>query len=138
QHALNGSVASARWRITGGLLVAVLGFGALTYLLGLSVVRSLTRLIRGADAIARGELSERVLIPGRDEFAQVADAFNRMATQLEQRVAELEAERRRAREGTARFVEVLAATHDAEQLLRVVVETAVEVTGAAGGVVVGP
>ncbi len=137
-HELDAAVTSARWRIALGLLAAVLALGVLTYMLGLSIVRSLSRLIRGADAIARGELNERVEVRGRDEFAQVANAFNRMATQLEQRLVELEEERRRAREGTARFADVLAATHDVEELLRVVVETAVEVTGAAGGVVIGP
>ena len=138
ERQLNAAVAAARWRIAIGLLAAVLALGGLTYLLGLSIVRSLSRLIRGADAIARGQLDERVEVRGHDEFAQVADAFNRMAAQLEQRLAELEEERRRARQGTARFAEVLAATHDVEQLLRVVVETAVEVTGASGGVVIGP
>jgi diguanylate cyclase (GGDEF)-like protein len=135
---LDAAVAAGRWRIVIGLLAAVLALGALTYLLGLSIVRSLSRLIRGADAIAQGQLHERVEIRGHDEFAQVGDAFNRMAAQLEQRLAELEEERRRAREATERFAEVLAATHDVAELLRVVVETAVEVTGAVGGVVVGP
>src|SRR5581483_8975120 len=65
-------------------------------------------------------------------------AFNHMAVELEQRLDELEDERRRTRESTARFAEVLAATHDVDQLLRVVVETAVEVTGATSGVVIGP
>ena len=137
QAELDHAVASARWPIVLGLLAAVLGFGGLTYLLGLSVVRSLSRLVRGADAIARGELHTRVRVRGRDEFSLAANAFNRMAIQLEQRLAELQEERRRAREATARFAEVLAATHDVDQLLRVVVETVVEVTGAAGGVVIG-
>ena len=138
QSELDHVIDATRWQIAALLAAAVLGIGSLVYLLGLSVVRSLSRLIRAADAIARGELSERVTVKGRDEFSRVADAFNRMAVQLEQRLAELEDERRRAREGNARFAEVLAATHDVEQLLRVVVETAVEVTGAKGGVVIGP
>src|SRR5438270_2678544 len=90
---INDAVFAARGRIVLGLLGAVLGFGTLTYLLGLSVVRSLMRLVHGAEAIARGELNARVRVRGRDEFSQVADAFNRMATQLEQRLDELEEER---------------------------------------------
>jgi diguanylate cyclase (GGDEF)-like protein len=138
QHELDAAVAAARWRIVIGVLAALLALGGLTYMLGLSTVRSLRRLVHAADGIARGRLHERVEVRGRDEFARVAQAFNRMASQLEQRLAELEAERRRAREATARFAEVLAATHDDRQLLRVIVETAVEVTGAGGGVVIGP
>ena len=67
-----------------------------------------------------------------------ARAFNGMAAQLEQRLSELQAERARVQEAVARFGEALAATHDTEQLVRVVVESAVEATGAAGGVVLGP
>jgi diguanylate cyclase (GGDEF)-like protein len=59
-----------------------------------------------------------------------------MAAELEQRMVELEDERRRLRETTARFGEALQATHDLDQLLRVIVETAVEATGAQGGIIV--
>jgi diguanylate cyclase (GGDEF)-like protein len=138
ERELDQAVARDRWRIALGLLAAVIALGGLTYMLGHSIVRSLSRLVRGADEIAGGQLHARVEVRGRDEFAQVAQSFNRMAAQLEQRLEELEDERRRAREGTARFAEVLAATHDPEQLLRVIVESAVAVTGAAGGVVIGP
>jgi len=138
QSELDHAIGSARKQIVALLFAAVLGIGSLIYFLGLSIVRSLNRLIRAADEIAHGRLSTRVEVRGHDEFSRVADAFNRMAAQLEQRLAELDDERRRARKGTARFAEVLAATHDVDQLLRVVVETAVEVTGARSGVVIAP
>ena len=137
QHEIDSAVAALRWRIALGLLAGLLGLGGLTYLLGRSIVGPLRSLVRGADAIAGGDLGERIEIRGHDEFAQVGDAFNRMAAQLEQRLGELEDARARTREGTARLGEVLAATHDVEQLLRVVVETASEVTGATGGFVIG-
>ena len=73
---------------------------------------------------------------GGDEFARLGTAFNEMADQLEARLEELGAERARVRETTVRFGEALAATHDVDQLLRVIVETAVEATGATGGLVV--
>jgi diguanylate cyclase (GGDEF)-like protein len=59
-------------------------------------------------------------------------AFNDMANQLEARLAELEAERGRLREAITRFGETLASTHDIDQLLRVVVEAAIEATDADG------
>jgi diguanylate cyclase (GGDEF)-like protein len=55
------------------------------------------------------------------------------ADQLDARVKELEEERRRVRETTLRFGEALAATHDIDELQRVIVETAVELTGATRG-----
>jgi diguanylate cyclase (GGDEF)-like protein len=59
-------------------------------------------------------------------------AFNDMANQLQARLAELEAERSRLRGAITRFGEALAATHDVETLLAVIVEAAVEATGASG------
>lgn len=123
---------------TPALIAALLIIGLACLLTGRAIVGTLRRLADAANAIAHGRLQERLEIHGADEFAQVAEAFNRMASELEQRLAELKNERRRARDATARFTEVLAATHDVNQLLRVVVETAVEATGAEGGVVVGP
>jgi diguanylate cyclase (GGDEF)-like protein len=125
-----------------GILMALLGSLALiaivTYLLGRSIVGTLRRLAEAANALARGQLGERVEVGGRDEFAQLGSAFNDMAAQLEQRLAELETERTRVRDATARFGEALVSTHDPTQLLRVVVESAVEATGASGGLVLGP
>jgi diguanylate cyclase (GGDEF)-like protein len=123
-------------RIAVALLASLLLIAAGTYLVGRSIVRSLGRVAAAARAIAGGRLGERVEVRGSDEFAQLGAAFNHMAAQLEQRLAELEAERARVREVAARFGEALAATHAPEQLLQLVVESVVEATGAAGGVVV--
>src|SRR5258705_13158612 len=120
------------------LLASLLFFGIATYVLGRSIVRTLGRLVEAANAIAQGRLGGRLEVRGRDEFAQLGSAFNRMAATLELRLAELETERSRVRGATARFGEALAATHDPGQLVQVVVESAVEATGAAGGVVLGP
>ena len=54
------------------------------------------------------------------------------AHQLEARLVDLEAESARLRDAITRFGEALAATHDINQLLRVIVEAAVEATGASG------
>jgi diguanylate cyclase (GGDEF)-like protein len=125
-----------------GILMALIGslalFAIVIYLLGRSIVGTLCRLAEAANALARGQLGERVEVGGRDEFAQLGSAFNDMAAQLEQRLAELETERTRVRDATTRFGEALVATHDPTQLLRVVVESAVEATGASGGLVFGP
>jgi len=137
QATIDVAVDSAERRILGGLGLSLLLFGSVTYLLGRSIVRSLRRLAEAAHAIAEGRLGARVDIEGADEFAQLGLAFNRMAAQLEQRLDELETERSRLRDATARFGEALVATHDPDQLLRVVVESAVEATGADGGLVLG-
>jgi diguanylate cyclase (GGDEF)-like protein len=124
-----------------GVFAALLGslvlFAAVTYFLGRSIVSTLRRLSEAANAIASGQLDRRVEVRGRDEFAQLGTAFNDMAAQLEQRRSDLDRERQRVREATSRLGEALVATHDPRQLLRVVVESAVEATGADGGIVIG-
>jgi diguanylate cyclase (GGDEF)-like protein len=138
QPAITAVARGTESRILVVILASLLLFAVATYLLGRSIVGTLRRLADAARAIADGRLGERVAVGGRDEFAQLGRAFNEMAGQLEQRLAELETERGRLRHATARFGEALVATHDSSQLLRVVVESAVEATEASGGLVIGP
>jgi diguanylate cyclase (GGDEF)-like protein len=137
QKQIDDAVATADKRLLIGLLVSLLLVAIVAYVVGRSIVDSLGRLANAANAIARGRLDRRVEVNGRDEFGRLGLAFNEMADQLEARLEELDAERGRLREATVRFGEALAATHDVDQLLRVIVETVVETTGASGGLVVG-
>jgi diguanylate cyclase (GGDEF)-like protein len=135
QDVLDAAARRSERRLFVGLFASLVLFGLVAYLLGRSVVRTLGRLAGAANAIADGDLAQRVDVRGRDEFAQLATSFNRMAGELERQVAELEGERNRVRDATARFGQALEATHDVGQLMHVIVETAVEATGAYGGVV---
>ena len=123
----------ARTRMLGAMLFVLALIAAVAYLEGRSIVRSLGQVAAAARGIAHGRLGDRVHVRGRDEFASLGRAFNDMADQLQARLDELEQERRRVRETTLRFGEALAATHDSDQLLRVIVESAVESTGATLG-----
>jgi diguanylate cyclase (GGDEF)-like protein len=118
------------------LLLAALALclaGFLAYAFGRAIVRSLKQLADAAADVARGNFSSRVPVRGRDEFSSLARAFNEMAAQLESRLEELAWERGRARHAIARFGEALAATNNPLLLAPVIVESAVEATGAAGG-----
>jgi diguanylate cyclase (GGDEF)-like protein len=137
QAQIDHAVAAADRRLLIGLLVSLILIAVVAYGVGRSIVASLARLANAANAIAQGRLDRRVEVTGRDEFGRLGLAFNEMADQLEARLAELDTARGRQREGTVRFGEALAATHDVDQLLRVIVETVVETTGATGGIVVG-
>jgi diguanylate cyclase (GGDEF)-like protein len=137
QDEIDDAVRRADKRLLLGLLLSLLLIGLVAYAVGGSIVASLARLATAANAIANGRLDRRVEVHGRDEFARLGTAFNEMADQLEARLEELDAERARMRDSTVRFGDALAATHDVDQLLRVIVETVVEATGATGGVVVG-
>ncbi len=123
------------------LLLAVLLslglIGLVAFIQGRSIVRTVGGLVVGANELARGNLSSRVKVKGRDELAVLGRSFNTMAEELEGRLDELEAERARLREAFSRLGAALAATHDSEQLMRVVVETVVDATGADGAVLLG-
>jgi diguanylate cyclase (GGDEF)-like protein len=138
QRGIDDAVRASERAILTALLASLVLIGVVTYLLGRTVTRTLRRHADAANAIASGRLGERVEVRGNDEFAELGNAFNRMADQLELRLDELERERARVREATVRFGEALVATHDPAQLIRIIVESAVEATGAAGGVVLGP
>lgn len=76
----------------------VAAVGALALGLGAAAAGLLARRIAGpvqelerrADAIARGELDQRIAPLGADELGRLAEAFNRMAAQLAQQRAALE------------------------------------------------
>ena len=114
-------------------------FAIVIYLLGRSIVGTLRRLADAANAIARGQLGERVEVGGRDEFAQLGTRVQRHGRSSSSSGSpSSRPSAARVRDATTRFGEALVATHDPTQLLRVVVESAVEATGASGGVVLGP
>jgi diguanylate cyclase (GGDEF)-like protein len=135
------SIDAANWavqrRLIIGLVASLVIVMLVAYIEGRAIVASIRRLVHAARAIARGDLQQRVPVQGRDELALLGRTFNDMASQLQTRLHELESERARLREVIDRFGDALAATHDPDQLRRVLLETAVEATGAAGGVVVG-
>ena len=124
-------------RLLIGLVAALVFVACVAYVEGRAIVRTIRRLVDAARAIARGDLQERVPVQGRDEFALLGRTFNQMAFQLQTRLDELEAERGRLRDVISRFGEALGATHDSEQLMRLIVEAAMEATSASGGVLVG-
>ncbi len=132
--AIDAEARALERRVFAALLASLVLVAFVAYLAGRAVVGSLERLVAAANSIAAGRLRERVPVRGHDEFARLGRAFNEMADQLEGRLLDLDSERTRLRGSTARFGEALTATLDPDQLLRVVVETAVDATGAAGGV----
>ena len=133
---IDAADARTRNRLLAGLLACLALVGFVAYLQGRAIVRHLSRFATAAREIARGRLHERVPVRGRDEFAELGTALNEMAAQLESRLAELEAERGRGREALVRFGQALAATHDMNELLRIVAATAAEATSARGSRIV--
>ena len=76
-----------------------------------SIARPIRTLIEAARAVGRGDLGQRIHIARRDEIGQLAEEFNRMATNLQDTHAELfrQAEERLRLEGSAQQAQKLAA-----------------------------
>ena len=131
---IEAQAATLRRRMLLLAAAALLIAGSLAYILGRTIVRSLKELNDAAGAIAEGDFASRVPVRGRDEFASLGVAFNEMASHLESRLEELAWERGRTRDAIARFGEALAATTNPYFLGPFILESIVEATGAAGGV----
>jgi diguanylate cyclase (GGDEF)-like protein len=123
---IDGAVGDLRERFLLFTFAALIVVALLAWVLGRAIVRSLRELADAAGSVARGQFGQRVPVRGRDEFATLGRAFNEMAERLS-------AERGRVQDAVDRFGKALAATHDPFMLLSVIVESAVEATGAAGG-----
>jgi diguanylate cyclase (GGDEF)-like protein len=126
RSAIHSAVGDLRERFLLFALAALAVVALLAWLLGRTIVRSLKELADAAGAVARGQYGKQVPVRGRDEFASLGRAFNEMSEQIS-------AERERVQDAVDRFGKALAATHDPFALLTVIVESAVEATGAAGG-----
>jgi signal transduction histidine kinase len=76
-----------RLEVSAAILIILTTGGILALIAGIWLSRTLTaplsRLETAAEAIAGGDLSQRVLPKGSDEMIAVATAFNTMAAQLE-------------------------------------------------------
>ena len=75
-------LARVRTSLWIGVLVALGAALIVGGLLFRSIIAPLRRLTVASQAIARGDLTARAPVRGRDEVAQLADAFNRMAESL--------------------------------------------------------
>ena len=83
-------IAFLRYTQFGLIALAMVGTVALVYLMFLLVVRPVGRLQEGMQRMARGELGTRLPIETRDEFGELAEGFNRMASHLQDLYATLE------------------------------------------------
>lgn len=108
----------ASLRRTTVLLLLGLGFAMLASLLiGRRVARPVRILRQGATRIGAGELHHRIDIRTGDELQALAEAFNHMATQLQESYASLE---QRVEERTRELTEALEQQTAISEILQVI------------------
>jgi signal transduction histidine kinase/HAMP domain-containing protein len=131
---------------TSILLLLGLGMAVLASLIiGRRVVRPVEMLRQGAARIGAGDLDYRLEIKTGDELQALADEFNRMTAQLQESHANLERQVEERTRELARSVEELKALGEVSQavsssldlhtVLTTIVDRAVQLSGASGGVI---
>ncbi len=75
-----------------GVVLVLLLIG---YLLALRLTRPIEALVKGTQAIARGDLTKRLEVRRRDELGELASAFNTMTQDLQERTRSLNEQMRR-------------------------------------------
>ena len=135
-----GDASELRGSTRGDRLFAgaiLLGFFLLAIACAVLVSRTLQQQIAGfltaARRLAGGDFSAKVPTVGHDEFAELGDEFNKMSGELERRLAELGRERERVQGSMRRLGAAVGANLDRDELLDLVVQTAVDGVGADAG-----
>jgi two-component system nitrate/nitrite sensor histidine kinase NarX len=83
-------IAILRYMQFGLIALAVVGAMALIYLMFVLVVRPVGALAEGMQRMSAGDFGARLAVETHDEFGDLADGFNRMASRLQDLYATLE------------------------------------------------
>jgi two-component system cell cycle response regulator len=117
------------------LALSVVGIALLAYLMSRFITRPLEEISAGAQAIAEGRYDHR--IPGRSsgELGDLAGAFNEMSQRLGGTIRELQESRAQLERAVQRAGQTFRSTHNMEQILVSLLETAIDAVHASGGIV---
>ena len=128
-------MSAADSRLVAGALIGI--FFVVAVFFAFLVSRSLQMQIEGfleaARRLGSGDFSAQVPIVGHDEFAELGQEFNKMSHQLEERLQEIRDQRGRLEDAMRRIGETFASNLDRDGLLEIMLNTAVDGVGAAGG-----
>ncbi len=86
---IEADVARLRRTVVAVSLFTALLAGLLALLIAEQLARPLRRLTRLAEGMVRGDLGGRIYLSSHDEVGRLADAFNRMATELQTQIEAL-------------------------------------------------
>lgn len=114
---INATLRQVFWQMAlGGLILAVLA-AAVSYLVSRRLSAPLKRLKSGAERFAGGRFDVRLEVPDSEEIGALADAMNRMAAQLHDRLATVEKQRNEMEAVLSSMVEGVLAIDTDETVL---------------------
>jgi two-component system cell cycle response regulator len=119
------------WLVLVVLVVILLAAAVAHWVSGIAR-RPLGELAAATARVAAGDFDSPVPVRGRDELANVARAFNQMASDLRAYVSALQDSRDEMGRNVVRLGEVLSSTHDLDRILDVIVDTASSLVRARG------
>ena len=85
------------WVLIAASLAALLAMSGLLWWLEWRVSKALPELVAGAERLEHGDFSHRVELPSEPELARIGRFLNRVASEAEVRIEELETERKHLR-----------------------------------------
>lgn len=92
-HEVEERVATIQRLVWGIGLAVCMATLVITYLVVAGLTRPMKSLTTAAQAIAAGDYGQRVRVASRDELGTLADTFNRMSDDLNQRVTQIREDR---------------------------------------------
>lgn len=114
----------------GVLALALFATSALALLLARHLTQPLEELSAGALAIAEGRFDHQIPVRSRDEVGQLAIAFNEMRDRLATSYTQLSSSRDQLQRAVRRVGETLRSTHDMNQMLGSILNTAADAVDA--------
>ncbi len=94
------------WSVIAMLLFALAGFGIIFVMFNRAVINPVIRLVRVANKIAEGDLTQNIAVSGRDEIGMLASALNTVSGNLNTMVSKINSTARLLSDSTARIVDV--------------------------------
>jgi two-component system phosphate regulon sensor histidine kinase PhoR len=83
---INEALGGIYWQVALGALVVAVLAAAVSLAVSRRISRPLREMRRGAERFARGDFEHKLVLPGSEEMAALAESMNRMAVQLDDRI----------------------------------------------------
>jgi two-component system cell cycle response regulator len=117
------------------LLAALLSIGVLASILSRWITRPIAQLSERAKAMSQGHFEERIEVRAKGEVRELATALNELSERISRMIDQLSSSRAQLQRAVRRVGETLRSTHNMEQILESLMNTAADAVEADAAVV---